>query len=238
MQREAAEPGSRATTVDDAELIYVGDPMCSWCWAFAPVLDEVQARYRVRVRTVVGGLRTGGAAQPMDPAARVSLGRYWRQVAERTGQPFTTASLERGDWVYDTEPSCMAVVAMRGLRPDKTLRWMARLQRAFYVEGVDITDLSVFPALAGEFGMDEARFASILGSDATRRGTWADFEEARSLGVAGFPTLLLRAGEQVEVVTRGYAPREDLEPVLARWLATRDQRATADLTCDVDGGLC
>ncbi|MBW3576577.1 MAG: hypothetical protein KY462_02330 [Actinobacteria bacterium] len=105
MQREAAEPGSGATTVDDTELVDVGDPMCSWWWAVAPVLDEVLERYRAPVRTVVGGLCTGPAVQPMGPAARVSLGRYWRQVAERTGQRFTTASLERGDWVHDMEPS-------------------------------------------------------------------------------------------------------------------------------------
>ena len=38
----------------DLEFVYVGDPMCSWCWGFAPVLDRMQKVYDVPLRVVVG----------------------------------------------------------------------------------------------------------------------------------------------------------------------------------------
>jgi putative protein-disulfide isomerase len=54
-----------------ARLLYVMDPMCSWCWGFAPVAEALiaQARRPVCTRLVPGGLRTGGSA--LDASTRV-----------------------------------------------------------------------------------------------------------------------------------------------------------------------
>jgi len=45
----------------DPHLIYFADPMCSWCWGFAPVIAQVRERYgeALPVRLVLGGLRPG-----------------------------------------------------------------------------------------------------------------------------------------------------------------------------------
>lgn len=222
----------------DLEFVYVGDPMCSWCWGFAPALEQLKGRYGIPVRTVMGGLRTGPDADPMDEAARTSMGRYWENVADRTGQPFTRASLERDDWRYDTEPSCRAVVAMRELAPHEALRWVARLHRAFYGEGVDVTDLSVFPDLLDGFDVDRDRYAEVLHDEATLARTREDFAEARRYGVAGFPTLLFRDGEELGVVVRGFTPWEQLETALTPWLEERYGDLSAGLVCDPDTGLC
>ncbi|HCN45385.1 MAG TPA: disulfide bond formation protein DsbA, partial [Pseudomonas sp.] len=48
-----------------ARLLYVMDPMCSWCWGFAPVAAALIAQAQqagVETRLVVGGLRTGSSA--------------------------------------------------------------------------------------------------------------------------------------------------------------------------------
>ena len=37
----------------DAEFVYVGDPMCSWCWGFAPVLDQLAGHYAIPIRIVL-----------------------------------------------------------------------------------------------------------------------------------------------------------------------------------------
>ena len=222
----------------DLEFVYVGDPMCSWCWGFSPALEELGTRYGIPLRVVMGGLRTGPQAEPMDAEARRQLANYWQGVARRTGQPFTTASLERDGWRYDTEPSCRAVVAMRELAPHETLRWVARLHRAFYVEGVDVTDLSVFPGLLDGFDVDPDRFAQVLADDATIEQTRQDFVEAQRYGVTGFPTVLFRDGEELGIVTRGFVPWDQLEPGLTGWLEERYGDLTAGLVCDPETGLC
>lgn len=222
----------------DLEFIYVGDPMCSWCWGFSPALEQMSTQYGIDMRVVMGGLRTGAQAQLMDTEARRQLAGYWRDVQERTGQPFTTAALQGNDWSYDTEPSCRAVVAMREMAPQETLRWVARLHQAFYVEGVDITDPSVFPGLLDGFDVDGDQFTRMLTEEATIEQTRQDFAEAQGYGVSGFPTVLFRDGDEVGVVARGFVPWDQLEPGLTRWLDDRYGDLAAGLVCDPETGLC
>ncbi len=226
------------TPAPDLELIYVGDPMCSWCWGFAPVLDQLDARYTIPLRTVVGGLRPGPSAEPLDDDLRGFLAHHWEQVEEASGQRFDTGGLDRDGWVYNTELPCSAVVTMRNLNEKATLPFFARLQRAFYAERVDITDHAVYPAMLEGFDVDAERFLELLGSEEIKQETWADFEYARTMSATGFPTLVVRDGEQFSVATRGFLPYERLEPTLTGWLAGRYGDAAAGLVCDVDGGVC
>lgn len=42
-------------------LVYVGDPMCSWCYGFGQELSKALAqRLEMRLDIVTGGLRAGG----------------------------------------------------------------------------------------------------------------------------------------------------------------------------------
>lgn len=203
---------------DRIEFVYVGDPMCSWCWGFAPVLDAMIRRYDIPMQTVVGGLRPGPNAEPLDEITRRTLAEHWDHVEEASGQPFDRAALEREDWVYDTELGAIAVVTMRRLDESRTFDFFKRLQRAFYAENVDITDPGAYPGLLEGFEVDRAEFMDLLQSEEMKREAWADFALARRLTATGFPTLLLRVGEDYLLVTRGYLPWESLEPALTGWL--------------------
>lgn len=196
------------------ELIYVGDPLCSWCWGFAPVVGVLEQRFGLPVRVVVGGLRPGPAARPLDEELAEVLGHHWEQVEARTGQPFNRGALDWRGWLYDTEPPCRAVVTMRELAPAQTLPFFTRLQEAFYVENRDVTSPDIYPGLLEGFPVETEEFLERWASPDMRRRTWEDFRQARSMGVSGFPTLLLREDDRLRTVTRGYVPLEVLEPVL------------------------
>lgn len=219
----------------DLEFVYIGDPMCSWCWGFAPVLDQVQARYEIPIRTVVGGLRPGPSAQPLDEDMRRFLIHHWEQVAARSGQPFDHTGLGREDWVYDTELPARAVVTMRERAPKETLRFFSRVQRAFYAERVDVTDAAAYPALLDGFPVDAASFTEQLEHEQSRQAAWGDFAEARRLGIDGFPALVLRTEDGYVMVTRGFLPYADLEPALTRWLTDHYPAEIDGLVCALDG---
>lgn len=219
----------------DLELTYVGDVMCSWCWGFAPVLDQIEQDFAIPLVTMVGGLRPGPAAAPLDPSFRDTLGHHWEQVAEATDQPFDRSALDREGWVYDTELPAVAVVAMRELNEKLTLPWFTRLQRAFYAEAVDVTDPAAYPALLDGFDVDRDRFLEALGSEAMQKAAWRDFSTARAWGIHGFPTLLFRDGDERLVITRGWQPADRLIPALATWLTDRYGLETAGAFCSVDG---
>jgi putative protein-disulfide isomerase len=229
----AAPPASLPT---DVEFVYVGDPMCSWCWGFAPVLDAMAEHFAIPIRTVVGGLRPGPSAEPLDEEMRTYLAHHWEQVADRSGQPFDHAGLDRDGWVYDTELPARAVAVMRDLAPGETLAFFTRLQRAFYAEAIDITDPEVYPKLLVDFPVDRGAFMAQLDSEASQRAARAESAEARRLGARGFPTLLLRLDDEYLIVARGYLPWDHLEPALSGWLRDRyGPVAAAPLFCDIDG---
>lgn len=202
-----------------ARLIYIADPMCSWCWGFAPELKTLRTESGLPVDVWVGGLRPGPSAQPLDEALRTYLRDTWTRIAELTGQPFAFDVLDRQDWVYDTELPAKGVVAARSLDPGKALPFFVRVQRAFYAEGVDITDPEAQTDLAREVGLDADGFAAALGSKEIHDATWQEFGQVRSIGVSGFPALLLLQGGRPAPITLGYQSAAALRPVLDAALA-------------------
>lgn len=204
----------------ESALVYVGDPMCSWCWGFAPVIDAVASTRRLDIEIVVGGLRPGPAAQPLSERMEEFLRREWEMIHQRTGQPFDAGILtELGrSWSYDTEIPARAVVAMRDQLPGEAWRFFGRLQNAFYAQRVDVTDTSAYEGLLDGFDVEPSLFTDRLGSDKVGQETWGDFTRARRWGVIGFPTLLLRRGEHLHLLTAGYRPTDDVEAALGSLL--------------------
>ena len=202
-----------------ARLLYVMDPMCSWCWGFAPVVEalaEQAAAAGVPLQIVVGGLRRDQVA--IDAAARVRYLGYWQAVNASTGQLF---DFERGlpeGLVYDTEPACRALVTAR--QRDAASAWtlLKLIQQAFYTEGADVTQASVLVQLAEQAGIPRIEFAEAFDSQAMQEATAADFTWVQDLGIAGFPTLLAERDGQLALLTNGYQPLEVLAPLLGRWL--------------------
>lgn len=190
------------------KLIYVGDPMCSWCWGFAPEIEELSAEHPVEV--VVGGLRPGPSAQPLENRMADFLREHWVEIAERTGQPFDTEFLERrDDWLYDTEPAAIAVVTMREMNEPATLDFFTSVQRAFYADGQDVTDFDVLAALAASHSVDQTEFRTRLETDEAKQAAWADFSRARNWGISGFPTLVGElTGDRLALLARGWTKAE------------------------------
>lgn len=206
----------------DKELIYVGDPMCSWCWGFSPVMLALaeQCGSRAKVSVVMGGLHAG-TIEPQDKERKDFLRRHWAEVNERTGQPFSYSLLERDDFVYDTEPSCRAVITVRNMHSDmKALEFFSILQKAFYVDNADIPKQDVLVQLAEDFGLEKDEFKNRFASEEMIKETGNDFEYGRSLGVSGYPTVVVRDENQYACLTWGYQSLEVLQPILEDWLET------------------
>jgi len=48
-------------SAQDKSIIYIGDPMCSWCYGFGPEISKIKAEFpEVDFQIVMGGLRPYG----------------------------------------------------------------------------------------------------------------------------------------------------------------------------------
>lgn len=191
-------------------LVYVGDPMCSWCYGFAVPLNRLLARFSdLQVQLVLGGLRAYNT-QVMDVALKAKLRGAWAGVAERSGQPFSQTLFERGDFIYDTEPACRAVVTVREHAPRLALALYHAIQHAFYADGRDTTKAAVLGEIWDEVhGRSKQAWGHIdflrdFDSQAMRERTRTDFAQAQRWGVRGFPTLLAMVEGHAQILTSAY----------------------------------
>jgi putative protein-disulfide isomerase len=207
--------------MDGPHLIYFADPMCSWCYGFSPVIEDIRRAFGrgLPVQVVMGGLRPG-TKEPMTEAARREVAGHWRHVHEASGLTFDEAVLAREGFVYDTDPAARAVVVVRREDPELALTYLGRAQAAFYAQDRDVTSPEVLADLAAELGLDRAGFLEQWAAEDAKQETWRDYAISQRAGVTGFPTLV--AGPNAEgvygVVTRGYAPGDQVLAVLRDWI--------------------
>ena len=112
---------------------------------------------------------------------------------------------------------------MRTLRPAATLPFFERLHRAFYVENLDLTNPNHLSHLAEPFGLSAKDFLTAFESAQLRDETLRDFQFSQRLGVRGFPTIILRDGEDLTLLTAGYQPFPALRPILDQWSQHRPE---------------
>ena len=172
-------------------IVYVADPMCSWCWGFAPVIYKIYQRYhrQVNIQLLVGGLRPGNTER-FDNHKREFILGHWHAVHHRTGQPFNFTFQMGSDFVYDTEPPSRAVLAVRQIDPLKEIVYFKAVQQAFYVNNKDVTKEAVLVGLVDEHGMNQAQFLELFRDPDLKKQVWNEFDHSRQLGVTGFPSLL------------------------------------------------
>lgn len=201
-------------------LHYATDPLCGWCFGFAPVIGTLSALYegRIEVRPIMGGLAVGDRAVPVAEGfgyIKGALPDVERATGVRFGAGFHRL-LDAGTYVYDSLPPCRAMVAFQQhiAEPARQLAYLERLHEALFVEGRDLNDPLVLADLAHPAMTAEA-FVRAYTDPSNLPATVAAFERAQALGARGFPSLVLQVGEQTQVVTRGYRPKSELEPLFA-----------------------
>ena len=187
------------------ELIYIGDPMCSWCWGFSPVLKKIRKQFQdhLAFSLIVGGLRADNK-EILNEELKQYIRGHWTEVNKMTAQPFSFDFFNRDNFIYNTEPACRAVVTVRNLKPNLVFSYFESLHYSFYVENKDITTPEVLSNNAAKFGIDKDVFQLKFSSQEIISETPNDFETARRMGIFGFPSLVLKEAEKIIPVSRGY----------------------------------
>jgi putative protein-disulfide isomerase len=206
------------------QLVYVADPMCSWCYGFTPQVERLLEQMPdAELELVMGGLRAY-EREPMDEARKAEVRTHWARVHEVSGQPFGADAIARADFVYDTEPACRAVVTMRTGAGPLAFAFFHAAQDAFYRDGLDVTNDDVLADLAAGIGVPREDFAEAFASEELKQATRQDFAIVQRWGINGFPTLLVVHEDELHLVASGYT---DAATLRERIDHIRSQQAAA-----------
>lgn len=193
-----------------AVLIYVGDPMCSWCYGFSPEITKVKEALKNECdfKLVMGGLR------PFNTETMADLGDFlkghWEHVAERSPVEFNYEILNDKSFVYDTEPPARAVVVVRNMKPSVEFDFFKEVQSAFYAGNKNTNDIQTYLDLLTQFDLDKKTFTALYESENMKKATKADYQLAQSLGVHGFPGTILYYQGNYYRTSNGYLKAEEL----------------------------
>jgi putative protein-disulfide isomerase len=193
-----------------SQLIYIGDPMCSWCYGFAPEITKLQNEFEDQLdfKLIVGGLR------PYGTETMASLGdflkHHWEDVYNRSGQPFSYDIIQDTTFIYDTEPACRAVVTVREMNPSIELAFFKDIQTAFYVENKNTNNIDTYITLVKKHKLNETEFATLFNSEEMKKATLADFQLSSQLGATGFPATIIMHEGKTYTIARGYAKAKDM----------------------------
>lgn len=196
----------------ETEIIYVGDPMCSWCWGISPALNQLKRTAAINgigYRIVMGGLRPDNSEE-WTPNFQDFLRHHWEEVSSRSGQPFSYDLLSAEHFQYNTEPSCRAVVTARTINPTVEARFFELTQHRFYVKNEDPAKVEFYKPICFELGIDYAKFSVLFPTEEMKRATYEDFQLNRQWGVRGYPTVIVRKGEQMQIIATGFASFEEM----------------------------
>lgn len=198
-------------------LVYVFDAYCGWSHGFSGTMSSVAARHpELPVEVVSGGLFTGALRVPIHNLGYVHGANA--KISELTGAEFgdgyrrLTAD---GSFVMDSSAAALGLAALRQAAPGRAVELAVALQRAFFVDGLSLSEPDTYRRLAQAVGLDADAVIAALNTPATQHAADADFRRAAELGVDGYPTLLAIADGRSTAIARGHATAEQVEQRLS-----------------------
>jgi len=193
-------------------LSYVYDPMCSWCWAFKNVWQEILAKLPadIEVRYLLGGL-AADSDQVMPLAMQQSIKGYWQQIQQQLpSTEFNYAFWDECEPRRSTYPACRAVIAARAQNPQAESAMLLAIQQAYYLQAKNPSNDDVLIECAKSIGLDEVAFAESLAQAQTQQTLLTELRYVRSIGVNSFPSLVLEQEGQLQLLDYDYKDAEVL----------------------------
>lgn len=179
-------------------LYYVHDPMCSWCWGFSRVLNEVLETLPkdIEVHRLLGGLAPDSDL-PMPENMQRQIKSNWTQIEDKiSGVKFNYEFWNKCIPRRSTYPACRAVIAARqqGQQYDELMT--KEIQKAYYQKASNPSDNSTLIKLAEKLNLSLEQFEKDLLSSETQEKLIKEIHFSRELFAESFPNLVLQVGDK------------------------------------------
>lgn len=177
-------------------LYYIHDPMCSWCYAFKPMLNKIVASLSndIKLVYVCGGLAKH-TDEPMPKDQQDKIKSIWKKIEQEVGTKFNYNFWERNTPQRATYLACQSLILARELNKEEAM--LEAIQKAYYQKAQNPSKSEVLAKIAQSVGLDKEHFIANLNTLETQELLEKDLNLRRNLGVRFFPTLLLKYKKEI-----------------------------------------
>lgn len=179
------------------ELYYVTDPICSHCWALEPVLRRFVEQYGhyFNFHTVMGGLLEKWGDGPVDPANGINgpadVAGHWREVGEYSRMPIDGSLMIDNPVQSSYPPSRVFKMIQKNHSDALAFAYLRRAREELFAFNQNISDKSVLTDIVNGLGLDGEAIVNEAEQPIGQQLLHEDFKLAASLGVRGFPTIII-----------------------------------------------
>ena len=192
------------------QLIYAFDPLCGWCYGFAPALRALrEERQDLRIDVRMGGLVTGERIGPYAAAADYIRGASARMTAvtgAALGPAFWSDVIGNPGVMSSSIPPCDVLLQVRRHAPHRVLDLAEAIQIAHFRDGHDLNDAATYIRLLGKLEIDLE--PQVPDPRDVRPDLAEEFARSRRMGLASYPTLLLETEHGFKAIAIAYDPKE------------------------------
>lgn len=189
-----------------ANLYYVHDPMCSWCYAFDAVLKQVKSQLPKSITfiKVVGGLAPD-SVEPMPKAVATMVQANWNRIEQTVPHiQFNYDFWEKCKALRSTYPACRAVLAAKKQSPSFENKMIAQIQWAYYQNAENPSLDKTLINCAKEIGLNGELFVLDYNSELIEDQLHQQISFTKHLGISSYPSLCLEQKQQLYTLQIDY----------------------------------
>jgi len=172
-------------------LFYVIDPMCSWCYAFAPTWQKIIENLpsNIKVVYVQGGLAPI-SNETMSNDMQNMLQGVWKHIHNSVGTEFNFDFWTKCTPRRSTYLSCQAAIAARV--QGKEYEMISAIQQQYYLNAKNPSNRDTLEEAAKMIEIDTKKFCKDLESDKIMLKLQEDFKIKDKIKVNSFPSLIFK----------------------------------------------
>jgi len=204
------------------KIYYVYDPLCGWCFAYAPIMEKLAQEFKDQVEFVVipGGMIVGEHVRPIGEIAPYLL-QAIPELEEisgvKMGAPYI-AMIKEGSYVASSYEPSLAMVVFKSFNTGRDVEYAHKVQQSYFIQAKDIMGDSLYTDLAREFDISPEEFMKRMSDTSYHTKTQDHFNFAAYLNTKGFPALVGKSGASYMKITYGYLSEEESRKKIQKFL--------------------
>lgn len=202
-----------------AEIIYVFDGYCGWCWGIAAVVTRLASEFsdRFAFSALSGGLITGERIGPLGDFSTY-IEKAVPRLVQMTGAVISDAYMARvrnRNTMQDSRMPAAVFSAITAAKPDTpTIELAHRILSLNFAEGADLSEADSYRELLTAYGLDAKAVTAALKDGTYFAAAEKQFAFAREIGAEAFPTIVYGRDGNYFPLCQGYQSYENLAGAL------------------------
>jgi putative protein-disulfide isomerase len=212
------------------KILYIQDAMCTWCYAFGGVLDDIKVKYGNDFDFVAysAGMVVGesiveiGKMQTLFDEAIPKVEKY---SGVKFGDKFHDL-VKEGTFMCNSIKPAIALSAFKSIKPEGSVEFAHDIQFEYFYNGKNINERDVYVDLANHHGVDANDLLQRMNDEEFHKLTMNEFEQVKKMGIKEYPVVLGQTEKGIYALSKGYIPEKEMNQIFELFKKTVEQEVT------------